>query len=548
MSTLLVGRPPIAHRMVVAPRRTATAPRERWPYALALVAFLLYVVVAYWLLYVRGYEIGDAVTKTSAAQHVIASRDPHLAAMGFYWMPLPQLSQVPFVWVLSHLGVAQFAGPLTTACWGAAVLPVLAAVARVCATPPQLARLMVVVYAVSPVALWTSANGMSEAPSFFFLALALLGYAQWVRSDATGSLALAAIGLGGLMLCRYEALPVAAALAVCCALQVRRERWLSTVTVVMLPALYMFALWLLASKLIMKDAFFWLKTLLKVGKGSGNGAAVYTANPTVIDMVRFGLLMTVVMTLLMLVLLPTVLARRPRQLVRNLGFAAPGLVFPAIVFVQQMRATAPGQTRYYYPAWIVSIVMGMDLAGRMRHRYGDEPRRWARPVVHVVIGVVAAVSVGGQALGLSDARVSSVESEHLLFAPLIGRTSTLPPGVSLRERTDGWKALFATVDGELGSGAALMLDTDSSPEASLFTRHPDRLVIPEDRDFEQTLAAPEGRVDYIAFRTAATSAATSRFLPEMKAVVASTSKGRWTKVAEFGTDPNLMLELYRAEP
>lgn len=548
MSMLLVGRAPLAHRAAVVSPRTTTAPRERWPYALALVAFVLYVVVAYWLVYVRAYEIGDAIAKTSAAQHVIASRDPHLAAMGFYWMPLPQLSQVPFVWVLSHVGVAQFAGPLTTACWGAAVLPVLAAVARVCGTPLQLARLMVVAYALSPVALWTSANGMSEAPSFFFMAVALLGYAQWVRSDATGSLALTAIGLGGLMLCRYEALPVAAGLAVCCALQVRRERWLSTVTVVMLPALYMFALWLLASKLIMKDAFFWLKTLLKVGKGSGNGAAVYTANPTVVDMVRFGLLMTVVMTLLMLVLLPTVLARRPRQFVRNLGFAAPGLVFPAIVFVQQLRATAPGQTRYYYPAWIVSIVMGMDVAGRVRAGSGDDSRRWVRPLTHVVIGAVAVVSVGGQALGLSDARVSSVESEHVLFAPLIGRTSTLPRGVTLKERIDGWKALFESVDAELGSGAVLMLDTDSSPEASLFSRHPDQLVIPEDRDFEQTLAAPVGRVDYIAFRTAATSAATSRFLLEMKAVVANTSKGRWTKVGEFGTDPDMMLELYRAEP
>jgi hypothetical protein len=95
-----------------------------------------------------------------------------------------------------------------------------------------------------------------------------------------------------------------------------------------------------------------------------------------------------------------------------------------------------------------------------------------------------------------------------------------------------WKALFKVADPMMAGDRHLLLDTDSSPSAALFTRKSRQLVIPEDRDFEQILAAPEGRVDFIAF--AVDSNKLSRYLAPIQALLTSNAGGTWNKVGEFG--------------
>src|SRR3982074_579514 len=56
--------------------------------------------------------IGDALSRVANAQYVLFSRDPHLAAIGFVWNPLPSLVELivlPFrsLWpVLAQVGFA----------------------------------------------------------------------------------------------------------------------------------------------------------------------------------------------------------------------------------------------------------------------------------------------------------------------------------------------------------------------------------------------------------------------------------------------------------
>ncbi len=45
-------------------------------------SFLVYVAVGYWLQVDNGFILGDALSRVSAAQSVLFSRDPHLAAIG----------------------------------------------------------------------------------------------------------------------------------------------------------------------------------------------------------------------------------------------------------------------------------------------------------------------------------------------------------------------------------------------------------------------------------------------------------------------------------
>ncbi len=194
----------------------APAPPRRpwWPWLLAVASFALNVAVARHVVYGIGFEIGDAIARTSAAHHVVLSRDPHLAGVGFYWMPLPTLSQIPFVLLLEPFGHVRFAGPITSALWAALSVPVLAAIGRRNGTPPRLTMLLCTVYALSPVVVWAGSNGMSEASSFFFLTLIVYAYSVWRIEQRPSDLVLLAVALAGEMLCRYETIPLAIALAV----------------------------------------------------------------------------------------------------------------------------------------------------------------------------------------------------------------------------------------------------------------------------------------------------------------------------------------------
>jgi len=87
---------------------------------------------------------------------------------------------------------------------------------------------------------------------------------------------------------------------------------------------------------------------------------------------------------------------------------------------------------------------------------------------------------------------------------------------------------------DLAKGKRLLIDTESSPQGPLFTRQSRQLIIPEDRDFEQILAAAEGRVDYVAVDSRG-ARADSRFLASVLAVVAGGSNGTWTIDQTFDT-------------
>src|SRR4051812_6055128 len=57
----------------------------------------LYLAVGAWLVLVRHLIVGDAAARVGQAWYVIASRDPHLAAVGFVWNPLPSILEIPLV-------------------------------------------------------------------------------------------------------------------------------------------------------------------------------------------------------------------------------------------------------------------------------------------------------------------------------------------------------------------------------------------------------------------------------------------------------------------
>jgi hypothetical protein len=208
------------------------------------------------------------------------------------------------------------------------------------------------------------------------------------------------------------------------------------------------------------------------------------------------------------------------------------VTFLGIVLVQLLQRTTSAAPRYFYPCGVSAFFLAMAVLGE---RYRDQRARASRrPVLAGFLVVGALANAGLQAVGFLNEHVSSAEHEGVLVAPLLGLKAPTPAEGGWSISSDPWRSLFKYVDPDLAKGKRLLIDTESSPQGPLFTRQSRQLIIPEDRDFEQILAAAEGRVDYVAVDSRG-ARADSRFLASVLAVVTGGTNGTWTIDQKFDT-------------
>src|SRR5690606_37476136 len=60
-----------------------------------LLFWAIYLAVACWLALDVRYYLGDALSRTQAAESILYSRNPNLSVMGFIFTPLTTLAQLP---------------------------------------------------------------------------------------------------------------------------------------------------------------------------------------------------------------------------------------------------------------------------------------------------------------------------------------------------------------------------------------------------------------------------------------------------------------------
>lgn len=189
--------------------------RRRGPSELALVFWLAlgaYLVAATFLVLHRHLLTGDAYARVAIAHRMLLSRDPHLAALGFVWGPLPILALLPLV----LLGLAW--PPLTTAGLAASIVSAvcMAAAAREVAAflrdtgvGPRGRAVLTLTFAAHPLIVLYAANGMSEAMFLLFLLMATRRLAGWLRTGDLHRMTGAAVALAAAYLARYETLAAA---------------------------------------------------------------------------------------------------------------------------------------------------------------------------------------------------------------------------------------------------------------------------------------------------------------------------------------------------
>jgi len=167
-----------------------------------------YLAAAAFLVFRGNVILGDALARVENVDRVLYSRDPHLAAIGFNFPPLPQLFYLPFIplkAIWPALVTYGFIGNIFSAFFMAA------AVYQLCGflsdigvrRGPRLA--LTATFALHPMILYSGANGMTEAPSLLFLLIAARQLARWLRWGSVSAQVYTGVALSFAFLTRYEA-------------------------------------------------------------------------------------------------------------------------------------------------------------------------------------------------------------------------------------------------------------------------------------------------------------------------------------------------------
>ncbi len=485
---------------MIAATKRAAAPT--WPRWLALWCFVQCSVVGWWLQNVRNYAIKDSLFRTLYAKQMVFSRDPHLGAMGFYWMPLPTWSRIPFVILAEPFHQAILAGPMTSAFFAAASVLVLARLGAVLKLSTSLTAVICVVYVLSPITVYMGANGMSESTFACFLLLTILGFLRWRNDGRTNSLVLFGLALGGAMMTRFETLVLLPVLGIVVALCAERGRRVAQVIIALAPAVVVFAWWTLASSLIMDDALYWWHTA-NAGTTSTPAAAAWLPSDR-------GLLSLATYTgLVLLALAPSLVlsvvgaATVPRRWRTSIGVLGATLAIPAVVTVQMHGGSSWGVPRFYVltPVLAIACVMWVLRAG------ADRPA--TRTLGYLGVAALVIGSITGSLL-LSTRRYAYAEGEFAFFGPLLGKSTVQPfvpedgPDIVYAGDLRPYRDLRRELDPLLAAGSLAATQSLSVP--LLLSDHPDRFIAPEDRDFERITSDPAGRFDFIVLLTWSDSA------------------------------------------
>ncbi len=499
---------------------TAAAPRPRRPrltegrvvFALCLLS---YTAVALWFWRAAAIPV-DAVSRVANAYYVVFSRDPHLAAVGFVWSPLPSLVLIPALplkAVAPALTRDALVAVLSSAVFMAGTVAVCNDILRRFGVGRAATIGLTVALAVHPMILVYGGNGMSEGGFLFLLAVAIRAFVRWLVEGKAERLVAVGVSLSLAYATRYEAVaPAVAVPAVVAAASWCRGRgratgrWSTACTdavLVALPVVLSVAGWALASRVIVGQ---WLATF---SSEYGNSAQVAAAlrgieaatGDTLPARLAYGLrqslgLAPLAPLLLLLAAAVGIRRRDPRVL------APAAVLLPVLAFdnVALLTGTSFGWLRFQITVVPLAVLLGGAALARRAAPVpaaraapapggvgdGSGPMWWLRThrraVATAAVIVAVALAVPIAAVTLRTPRLAREESGWPPAAGARREASLVRLNTRVAQEIDD----LALPDG------AVLTDSAYSFAIILASRHPRQFVITSDRDFRQTLRDPRG--------------------------------------------------------
>jgi hypothetical protein len=232
------------------------------------LAWLAYMAAAVVVVLQAHSIIGDAWSRVANAYYVLFSRDPHLAAIGFVWNPLPSLAVIPLLplkLLWPDIVATGFAGSIVSALCMAGAVWEVHGIALDWHVRRSARLLVTMLFAFNPMIVYYGANGMSEAMFIVTLVVAVRYLARWAADLETASLVVAGFALAAAYMTRYEAVVAAmgatgvvlmiSALRTPGDLRKRIAEGLADGAVLVVPFVTVFVGWAVASWLIVGDPF-----------------------------------------------------------------------------------------------------------------------------------------------------------------------------------------------------------------------------------------------------------------------------------------------------
>jgi hypothetical protein len=498
------------------------------------VSALCYLAAAWWFWH-RHLVPGDAVSRLSNAYYVLFSRDPHLAAVGFVWNPLPSLAMLPalpFKALVPALTRDGLLAPLFSALCMSGTVAVGNDVLRRLrlARTPRIA--LTLLLAVHPMMLIYAGNGMSEAIFLFFLILTVRGLFQWLSDGRAGSLVPVGLSLALAYGARYEALAPGVAVPTLVAamswwrardrVSCRYATARADAILVGLPIAVAFAGWAVTSKLIVGQ---WFATFSSVygntAQVSASAAGIESVTgATLGERITYSLhqlLGLEPLVLVLMVLAGTVAVRR-----RDPRVFAPVAVFGSVLAFENLTflsGNSFGWLRFQIAAVPLAVLLTgflLTASGTRASRvelfigHGNAPQTSIRirrrtTVAAAALSVATALAVPAAVVTLTTPTLAREESEWFTDA-----------GAA---RTAGLAHLHARIATELDAMAlpqgSVITDSAYAFPIILASRHPRQFVITSDRDFPAALHDPSGhQVRYLLISATGAADAVRRAYPD----------------------------------
>ncbi|MFA7249263.1 MAG: hypothetical protein WC273_06460 [Dehalococcoidia bacterium] len=463
---------------------------------MALGAF--YLGVAAWVYFARDIWMTDAVSRTGNAIYAVLSRDPHLGAIGFVWLPAPSVIQIPLVLILNLVHVPVFAGNVFSALAATAAVWVMWRLLADLRVPGGWVVALTTVYALNPMTVYYAVVGMSE--SFFILALLMViwQFVVWVRDRSALSLAVGGVALAGAVWTRYEAIPLIVAVGIAYMLhELARDedraagtRAQAVLMTLLGPAVGSLILWLFFNFLIMGDPLHFVNSeygpmaQLRIGLRDGAGnTEVIAASKSLVAAAQFGLKRIL---LLSPFFVPIAIAVTARALFRKdwRAIGVLGIGGSMVLFSVYQLGTGGsfGWLRFFMYCQPLTIVFGAVAV--------VDYRRSVRNAVYAALLLAMLVAVPTSAWALWRADTGLEES-----GPVRHMIDPASPDALVEERmVTGQIAEYLDA---LPQGQLVYIQTVSSWGVAVQAKDRTRLVITNDSDAERFLDDPVKSLDYI---------------------------------------------------
>lgn len=486
--------------MTASVRRALT--RDEW--VVLVLTSVLHLAAATWLA-THDLIFPDAMSRVANGYYTVLSRDPHLAAIGFVWNPLPSLATIPLLLaspVVPALASRALAGILVSAACGSWAMVLALRILRALGTPRREALVLTGVLSLQSLMLLAAATGASEAMLLAVCLSATLHLTRWLGDDEPWYLVRAGTALGLAYLVRYEAVAPAAAVTLL-VLAVARRRSLAAgrprgtalldAVLVAGPVAAAVAGWAGVSRVVVGS---WFPTFTSA---YGNSAQVAQARESIATNTATGpggtlgyvldQLLHVAPLAPLLVVLALVVAWRRRDL-RPLAAAA---VLGAVLAFDEaafLAGSSFGWLRFQQMAVPWGILMAGYLVGAaVTHRArGTRPgRARARGLVVVVVGALVALTPLGWSASL-DPRLAREEA--------LAREAAAAGQYRMQGEAAAYIDSLDLPDG------SVITDVAYSFPIVLASDRPAQFVITPDRDFTDLLADPvDGGVLYALVTT-----------------------------------------------